>query len=210
MRKGTRSLLFGDHHFLLHPLFLARAWWKLFGFPKSFKLWVCFFIHDLGYWGKPNMDGEEGRTHPELGANIAHWLFDKQGDVTYWSIYPPIWYEFCLFHSRYYAKKAEHPVSALALADKMAIVITPWWIFLPLAWLCGTLPEYRYNAESGGESTVNVRTWHKSFQDKTYKWLFNTFNQPHPMHGYYNSWENGNGKVSAVEAPEKGTVATVS
>jgi hypothetical protein len=156
------------------------------------------------------MDGEEGRTHPELGAQMAHWLFDKKGGVDFWTTYPPIWYEFCLFHSRYYARQTEHPVSALALADKMAFVITPWWIFLPLARLSGTLKEYMHEAENTDESTESPRKWHKSLQDKTYKWMFNTFNQPHPMRGYYDSWENGNGKVPPVEAPEKGTVATVS
>ena len=60
MNVGTRSLLFGVHQFAIHPWFVAAAWWRLYGFPFDPRLWVAFFVHDLGYWGKPNMDGAEG------------------------------------------------------------------------------------------------------------------------------------------------------
>lgn len=75
MKTGTKSILYGAHCFLLHPFFVAAAWIKLYGFPWDPRVWVAFFVHDLGYWGKPNMDGTEGETHPELGAKIMH-LFD--------------------------------------------------------------------------------------------------------------------------------------
>ena len=75
MRVGTKSVLFGAHCFFLHPWFVALAWWQLFGFPWDPRLWVAFFVHDLGYLGKPNMDGPEGETHPELGATIMR-IFD--------------------------------------------------------------------------------------------------------------------------------------
>lgn len=81
MTVGTRSVLFGVHCFLIHPWFVAAAWWRLFGFPTDLRLWVAFFVHDLGYCGKPNMDGPEGETHVELGARIMHRLFDR-GTVT--------------------------------------------------------------------------------------------------------------------------------
>lgn len=51
MKTGTKSVLFGAHCFFIHPLFVALAWWKLFGFPWDPRLWVAFFVHDLGYWG---------------------------------------------------------------------------------------------------------------------------------------------------------------
>jgi len=76
MKVGTKSVLFGAHCFCIHPLFVALAWWKLYGFPRDYRLWVAFFVHDLGYWGKPNMDGPEGEKHVELGANLMHRLFD--------------------------------------------------------------------------------------------------------------------------------------
>lgn len=49
---GTKSVLFGAHCFLIHPLFVAAAWTKLYGFPRDIRLWAAFFVHDLGYWGK--------------------------------------------------------------------------------------------------------------------------------------------------------------
>lgn len=76
MKLGTKSVLWGAHCFVLHPFFVAAAWIKLFGFPWDPRVWIAFFVHDLGYWGKPDMDGVEGETHVELGGRIMHALFD--------------------------------------------------------------------------------------------------------------------------------------
>lgn len=62
MKIGTRSVLYGAHCFLLHPWFVAAAWWQLYGIPWDPRLWVAFFVHDIGYVGKPNMDGVEGEA----------------------------------------------------------------------------------------------------------------------------------------------------
>ena len=78
MKVGTKSVLFGYHCFFIHPFFVALAWWKLYGFPWDIRLWVAFFVHDIGYWGKPNMDGPEGETHPIFGARIMERLFDRE------------------------------------------------------------------------------------------------------------------------------------
>jgi len=64
MKIGTKSVVFGAHCFFIHPWFVFIAWWKLYGFPWDIRLWFCFFLHDLGYWGKPNIDGIEGELHP--------------------------------------------------------------------------------------------------------------------------------------------------
>ncbi|WP_157894982.1 hypothetical protein [Verrucomicrobium sp. GAS474] len=80
---------------------IAIGWWRLYGFPLDLRLWVAFFVHDLGYFGKPNMDGPEGEIHPEFGAAIMRRLFGDE------------WGDFCLLHSRYYAKRVGRPVSAL-------------------------------------------------------------------------------------------------
>lgn len=188
MKPGTKNLLIGDHQLLLHPLFVALAWWKLFGFPRDVRLWVCFFLHDLGYWGRNDIDGADGRNHPEVGANIAHWLFDRKSESTWWAVYPPTWYEFCLYHSRYYAKKEGHPVSALALADKYAFVLTPRWLFMLLSKLSGGLEEYlRLDGESWGE-----REWHRKAQAHAWNWVDRTMSQPvRGRSGYYTSWEKG-------------------
>ena len=75
MKIGTKSVLFGAHCFFLHPIFVFAAWYRLYGFPFDPRLWFCFFLHDIGYFGKPNMDGPEGETHVEFGANIMGKLF---------------------------------------------------------------------------------------------------------------------------------------
>jgi hypothetical protein len=87
MKIGTKSVLFGAHQFAIHPWFVALAWWKLYGFPWDPRLWVAFFVHDLGYIGKPNMDGPEGEAHPEFGA-AAMSLFDRKPYTYEWYEWP--------------------------------------------------------------------------------------------------------------------------
>ncbi|MFA5355267.1 MAG: hypothetical protein WC302_00815 [Candidatus Paceibacterota bacterium] len=80
MKIGTKSLLFGAHQFFIHPLLVALAWWKLYGFPWDPRLWFAFFLHDIGYWGKADMDGKEGSEHMILGAKIMSRLFDHSNE----------------------------------------------------------------------------------------------------------------------------------
>ncbi len=136
-----------------------------------------------------DIDGEEGKTHPELGAQIIHWLFDKKARSDYWFVPPPVWYEFCLYHSRYYAKNEDHPVSALALADKLGFVITPWWVFVPLAWMCGSLKEYHGLHKHKAWSSDSFKEWTKGAQAESWDWIYRTFDQPNPRKGYYDSWK---------------------
>ena len=70
MRVGTKSILFGVHSMFLHPVFVAAAWWRLYGFPCDPRLWFAFALHDAGYFGRGSMEGPEGETHVELGAKI--------------------------------------------------------------------------------------------------------------------------------------------
>lgn len=130
MRIGTKSVLFGVHQFILHPLILAIAWKRLYGFPWGVRLWFAFFLHDIGYIGKPNMDGEEGEEHPEVGAAIMRFLFGDE------------WGDFTLLHSRFYAKKLGRQYSKLCVADKLAITLTPQWLYLVLSNLTGEIDEY--------------------------------------------------------------------
>ncbi len=109
MNRGTKSILFGAHQFILHPLLVAAAWWKLYGFPGDPRLWIAFVVHDLGYWGTPNMDGPEGKRHVELGAGfMRRWVDRFKGSR---------WHDFCLYHSRSYAKRDGTPCSRLCVAD---------------------------------------------------------------------------------------------
>ena len=130
MRVGTKSVLFGAHCFLIHPVFVGVSWWILYGFPWDLRLWAAFWLHDIGYLGSPNMDGDEGEGHVHLGAKIMGLLFGS-----YWA-------DFTLRHSRYWAKKHGAAVSKLCYADKLAFVLTPGWLYLPMARATGELAEY--------------------------------------------------------------------
>lgn len=162
MTIGTKSVLFGAHQFLLHPWFVAAAWWRLYGFPWDPRLWVAFVVHDLGYLGKPNMDGPEGETHPELGAHVMWWLFDRWGGAF-------VWHDFVLYHSRYYAKSQGRAFSRLCVADKLALALTPAWLYLPMVWLTGEAREYmtRENRQQSKHWTPvpdDMRWWFSSCQ----------------------------------------------
>lgn len=167
MTIGTKSVLYGAHCFLLHPWFVALAWWKLFGFPCDPRLWVAFFVHDLGYIGKPNMDGEEGEEHPSLGGDIMHRLF---------GIHWGVWTE---THSRFYAKRRGVDHSALCVADKLAVVLTPAWLYLPMVNWTGEIHEYMTHAVEGadgkyrreGLSTENQHAWLASVKSYLAGWV---------------------------------------
>jgi len=144
MKKGTKSVLFGVHCFFIHPFFVAWAWTRLYGFPFDIRLWVAFFVHDLGYWGCDNMDDEKGEMHPYLGARIMHRLFDKK-NLAYNQAEADeefTWHNFTLYHSRFLAKKNNARFSRLCVADKLAIILTPKWLYLFLANISGEIHEY--------------------------------------------------------------------
>jgi len=166
---GTRSVLFGAHQFAIHPWFVAAAWWRLYGFPWDPRLWFAFVVHDLGYVGKPNMDGPEGETHPEWAARLLGRLFG------------PEWHDLCLLHSRFYARRLGRPFSRLCVADKLAIALTPWWLYLPMVRLTGEVAEYRQGlrgrtraraASKGWEHVEEEsdREWHRRVQNYCRRW----------------------------------------
>jgi hypothetical protein len=141
---GTRSVLYGAHAFWLHPAFVALAWTLLYGIPWDPRLWVAFFVHDLGYIGKVRMDDEEGEKHVELGARIMHILFDRPMFVIKndedWA--EKQWHNFTGYHSRFYAKRDGQPFSKLCVADKFAFCLTPKWLYLPMVRATGEIHEY--------------------------------------------------------------------
>lgn len=223
MTVGTRSVLFGAHQFLIHPLFVAAAWTKLYGFPTDPRLWVAFYVHDLGYLGKPNMDGPEGETHVEFGAKIIHRLFDRggrrevkifdmgargvpwrledlkvevwlqnlandgweydgplcSGNVLVFSRWKPCtrWHDFCLYHSRFYAKNNGAHISQLCVADKLSITLTPWWLYIPMVKMTGEWREYVEQAKNGKYKTMNLdnarglRIWFADVQRYIREWV---------------------------------------
>ena len=177
MKVGTKSVLFGAHCFFLHPIFVAIAWTKLYGFPFDPRLWVAFFVHDLGYLGKPNMDGPEGETHVELGAKIMS-IFGKQ------------WAEFSMYHSRYYAKKFGAQPSKLCFADKLSFTVTPRWIYLPMVNATGEIHEYLRNAKKAEtehwKPVEGQKIWHNQLCEYMTKWV-----EEH-KDGRADTWTNSN------------------
>jgi hypothetical protein len=157
MKTGTKSLLFGYHQFLLHPLMVAAAWWKLYGFPLDPRLWFSFLLHDIGYFGKANMDGTEGKLHPFTGAILMNIFFDGPDESR--------WYHFCLYHSRSLAKVYFAPVSPLCYADKLAFLFYPKWLMRILYALSGEGKEYM---ENEGD-TVTFSEWYDKVSEKNRK-----------------------------------------
>lgn len=99
MKTGTKSLLFGCHQIILHPLFVLVAWIKLYGWKTlSWPIVLSIIIHDWGFWGCEKMDDEKGERHPVLAARIMEKLYpydrvftwrpyhadDAKSKVSYW------------------------------------------------------------------------------------------------------------------------------
>lgn len=163
---GRRSLLWGVHQFLWHPITVARAWIALYGRWPTWREAVCIVIHDWGYWFTSNMDGEEGERHPEFGARIAGRLFGRK------------YHDLVLYHSRHYVKRENErrtrwaelknaclaaigktsirmepamvKPSPLCWADKLSICYDPPWFYLLRARLSGEIKEYRQNRPETG------------------------------------------------------------
>jgi hypothetical protein len=161
MKIGTKSVLYGAHCFFLHPWFVAAAWWQLFGFPWDLRLWVAFFVHDIGYWGKPNMDGDEGEEHPRTGAILMYKLFGHE------------WWKFCMYHSRFWAKRHNEKPSALCIADKLAICLTPRWLYLPMVNWTGEIEEYMKFAGKMNNLPpgLSQRAWHDGMVKYVRAWV---------------------------------------
>ena len=189
---GTKSLLYGAHCFFLHPLTLAIAWTRLFGFPWDPRIWVALGVHDFGYFTCPNMDGAEGEQHVWLGSKIMSSLFDRAVDRTLagrlsrfcnrvWGYRPEgqSWAHFCLFHSRSFAKRRNQPVSRLCVADKLAFAVTPRWLYLPMVTWTGEIREYLENAQrcqtEWSEHAKGIwqdsKAWHRSLRIELLRWV---------------------------------------
>ena len=158
MKVGLKSLLFGVHQFLWHPITVLIAWWHLYGKP-SWRELICIIIHDWGYWFTFNMDGTEGERHPIFAARLAGKWFG------------PAYSDLCLYHSRHYAKRVGAEPSKLCWADKLSIKYEPWWLYLPRASLSGELKEYRQEAAVSGVVPLSAsdREWYSAIQDRLSK-----------------------------------------
>ena len=204
MNVGTKSVLYGAHAFWLHPWFVMVGWWRLFGVPRTPWLWLAFFVHDLGYWGSLNMDGPEGEEHPRWGAGVLYWTqgtwaflrqsvfferrFQTLPPIRWWNWrrrwatahlsvaqQDVVWGNEVMFHSRFLAKKYGAKPSRLCMADKLALCITPWWVYRWTAGLTGEIREYRQDSANPSKGWDNApgsdRDWYDSMQAYMRTWI---------------------------------------
>ena len=163
MKVGTKSLLFGVHQFILHPLAVLVCWRRLYGRHRWWEV-ICIVVHDWGYWGCNSMNGEDGARHPEFGGQVAYQLVLWLGNNIIGAFMARDLVE---GHSRTYARLQDIPVGRMCAADKLASALWPWWVYLPLARLSGELAEYReeaalYHAHTGRgiPSEATDREWY--------------------------------------------------
>jgi hypothetical protein len=160
MKIGTRSILFGCHQFLWHPLTVWRAWRFLYGRNPSWRETLAIICHDIGYIGCEDIDGPEGKLHPELGAHWAAHLggFLQQYD---WDLF-----FFTACHSRDWAKMHGLKVSPAYAADKYSIFYDPEWFYLFRVRLTGELAEFKQNAIRSGHLKPGAtdREWFRFYR----------------------------------------------
>jgi hypothetical protein len=150
MRLGTKSLLFGVHQFIFHPLFVLLAWNKLYNsFPNPKEL-LCIVVHDWGYFNSPNMDGPEGTLHPKRSADLIRFLGDE-------------YYYLVLYHSRHYANIDKVLPSKLCWADKYSYKYDPIWFYVIRSNLSGEIKEYR-NLPHNREFIGSDGEWYSNAQ----------------------------------------------
>lgn len=162
MKIGTKTLLFGNHQVILHPILVFTAWIKLYRKPPNWKELICIVIHDWGYWGKPNLDGEEGENHPMWAASWTRRHFG-----TYYGV-------LCLFHSRFKAKQRNREPSKLCLADKYGVALSPVWLWVLLGKLTGETEEYKGNKKYEIFEQDKLKSdadWFRDYRKLCKKWV---------------------------------------
>lgn len=184
LKTGTKSVLWGVHQFLWHPVTVGLAWHGLYGQWPRWHEWVAIFTHDLGYVGCQAMDDAEGQRHPIKGAVYAYRIVEQLGWI-FKSLRHPIkvqhssfrcgmWAEveqlaeatrdLAIGHSRYFAKQYQVPLSKLFAADKASIYFDPAWFYLLRAKLSGELAEYMRNSKLPVGTTP--QQWHSWYVAK--------------------------------------------
>jgi hypothetical protein len=171
MRDATTSVLFGAHAFFLHPFLVFGAYWRLYGFPRDPRLWLAFALHDIGYVGRESVEGFGSEEHVELGGQVMDLIAGTR------------WGSFVRRHSRYWCHLHGQPYSRLCVADKLAFVMTPAWLYLSMTRVTGELGEYMAVADgrqAGGKFTDperrllqsgDERLWLEGLKSYTARWV---------------------------------------
>jgi len=137
----------------INVYYVFLAWRRLYGWPKDYRLYVAFLLHDIGYAGLHDLDGDEGQRHPLRGANLMGRLFDRGETDT---CREGRWWRFTGAHSRTYAAMLAMPHSPLMAVDKLATATYPRWRYALLCWTSGVYVEYRGRWAAAGTYPVRA------------------------------------------------------
>ena len=102
------------------------------------------------------------QTHRE-GEKASPWL-GRWGQLVY-------------YHSRFLAKRDGQRPSRLCVADKLSIVLMPFWLYYPMARLSGEIQEYMSRSRGDGKyatmhlDTEDARAWYRQVQDYLRDWI---------------------------------------
>lgn len=146
---GTKSLLIGAH-WPPHILMVILAWRWLYGSWPTWQEAVAICLHDVGYAGCEEMDGEDGTRHPELGARIAENLLGED------------YGELIRGHSKGYAELVGLPLSRLYGPDKLSHSFEFAACYTFRTRLTGELKQYRttlHNAARHDDASVSDVEW---------------------------------------------------
>ena len=120
--------------------------------------------------------------------DVDRWLLQREVPATRWR-------DLCLYHSRFRAKLDGQPYSALCPADKLAVALEPWWLYLPRVILSGEIHEYmrlsrsqalgrsgllpsKYTGEPACTTAAQVaglgprRAWHRVMSNYCRAWAY--------------------------------------
>ena len=89
------------------------------------------------------------------------------------------WYDMALYHSRFLSKQNGKPVSRFCYADKLAIALTPAWLYLPLVRATGEIHEYMKRSEQKeGQKYASMvtysndqRQWYENMRAYIRRWV---------------------------------------
>ena len=164
MKTGTKSLLFGVHQFLLHPVVVTLGWRKWHGrWPRGLAEWVAILVHDWGYWGCDFMDSGAGADHPQVSATLAAYLLRHNPSARKKAV------RLILGHSSGFASRRRMPKSALYVPDKLAILFEWKWSYVLRAVASGEIWEYISRSPQNSPGT-----WFSWYKEKTRRQFFNT------------------------------------